>query len=187
MKNFILLSFAVICLQSYAQVNSYHDTQGKLEVSDNGQATYTLPIALPASIQDVGPTINLVYSSGQFGGIAGQGWNINSISAISRIATRIDIDGYVDGVDFDSNDMLALDGQRLMKVSGTYWSDGSTYQTEVHSNSKVELKGSGSNIYFIVTNPDGSRGWYGNYGGINNGNSYYQFHSTIDKDKKSHT
>jgi len=27
----------------------------------------------------------------------------------------------------------------------------------------------------------------GNYGGINNGNSYYQFHSTIDKDKKSHT
>lgn len=66
----------------------YHDTQGKFEVSNNGQATYTLPIALPPSIQSVGPTINLVYASGQMGGIAGQGWSINSISTIARIATR---------------------------------------------------------------------------------------------------
>lgn len=145
----------------------YHDTQGKFEISNNGQATYTLPIALPPSIQSVGPTINLVYSSGQMGGIAGQGWNINSISSIARIATRRDIDGFVDGVDFDVNDKLALDGQRLILVSGAYWAAGSVYKTEVLSNSKIELIGSGTSMYFIVTAPDGSRSWYGNFGGQN--------------------
>jgi RHS repeat-associated protein len=141
---------------------NYHDTQGKLDISNAGQATYTLPIAMPPSIKNVGPVINLVYASGQQGGIAGQGWNISSISSITRIATRKDIDGFVDGVDFDDNDKLALDGQRLILKTGTnYWADGSTYQTEVQSNTKVQLMGSGADIFFIVTAPDGSRSWYG--------------------------
>ncbi|WP_394759638.1 SpvB/TcaC N-terminal domain-containing protein, partial [Flavobacterium sp.] len=148
---------------------NFHDTQGKLEISSAGQANYTLPIAMPASIKDVGPIINLVYASGQNGGIVGQGWNINSISNIARISTRQDIDGFRDGVDFDSDDKLSLDGQRLLLKSGTgaYWSDGSQYETEVQSNTKVELKGTGAAMYFIVTSPDGSRAWYGNYGGMN--------------------
>lgn len=146
----------------------YHDTQGKLEISNSGQPVYTLPIALPPSIASVGPTINLMYAGGQDGGIAGQGWNINSISHISRIATRKDIDGFVDGVDFDANDKLALDGQRLLVKSGsTYWADGSLYETEMQSNNKIQLMGTGSNVYFIVTATDGSRYWYGNYGGVN--------------------
>jgi RHS repeat-associated protein len=161
------LSFLLFFVFSfvYSQSN-YQDTQGKLEVSNSGSATYTLPIAMPPSIQDVGPVINLIYSSGQMSGIAGQGWSINSISNISRIATRKDIDGFIDGVDFDDNDKLALDGQRLLLVSGAYWADGSTYQTETQSNTKIELFGTGSSIYFVVTLPDGSRSWYGNYGGV---------------------
>lgn len=146
---------------------NYHDTQGKLEISSSGQATYTLPIALPPSISSVGPTLNLVYASGQNGGIAGQGWNLQGISYIARMATRFDIDGYRDGVDFDDNDKLSLDGQRLLIKTGTYWADGSTYETEVQSNTKIELVGSGATMYFIVTAPDGSRSWYGNYGGMN--------------------
>lgn len=164
MKKIILIAVLFFTGITFSQ-NHYHDTQGKFEISNNGQATYTLPIALPASIQSVGPTINLVYSSGQMGGIAGQGWSINSISTIARLATRRDIDGFVDGVDFDENDKLALDGQRLILVSGNYWADGSVYKTEVLSNSKIELKGSGTSMYFIVTAPDGSRSWYGNFSG----------------------
>ncbi len=153
----------------------FHDTQGKLDITNSGQATFTLPIALPPSIQSVGPTINLLYVSGQSGGIAGQGWSINSISSITRIATRLDIDGFIDGVDFDDNDKLALDGQRLLLKSGTYWGDGSIYETEIQSNTKVQLMGSGITMYFIVTSPDGSRAWYGNYNGIQavDLNSYY--------------
>lgn len=159
----ILIFFFIQLLFS----QNYHDTQGKLDVSSGGQAVYTIPIALPPSINSTGPTINLTYASGQMGGIVGQGWNISSISTIARMSTRKDVDGFVDGVDFDDNDKLAFEGQRLILKSGTYWADGSVYETEVQSNTKIQLFGSGTNIYFIVTAPDGSRSWYGNYSGNN--------------------
>ena len=178
------LSIFLLFISSiYSQAQSFHDTQGKLEISASGQAVYTLPIAMPPSIQDVGPVINLVYASGQMGGIAGQGWSINSISAITRMATRIDIDGFIDGVDFDDNDKLALDGQRLLLKSGTYWADGSIYETEVQSNTKVELKGTGDGIYFIVTAPDGSKSFYGNYIG-NNASDLTAYYITRFEDVK---
>ncbi len=164
----IKITLFVLLITNFILAQNYHDTQGKLEISNSGQASYVLPIALPPSISNIGPMINIVYSSGQNNGIAGQGWNINSISNISRIATREDVDGFKDGVDFDDNDKLALDGQRLIVKSGsTYWTDGSVYETEVQSNSKIQLFGTGNNVYFIVTSADGSRSWYGNYGGMN--------------------
>ncbi|WP_298304229.1 RHS repeat-associated core domain-containing protein [Flavobacterium sp.] len=155
----------LIALTNIVFAQNYHDTQGKLDISSGGQATFTVPIALPPSINSVGPTINLTYTSGNPTGIAGQGWNISSISSISRVATRMDVEGFRDGVDFDQDDRLALDGQYLLSKSGNYWASGSTYQTEVQSNIKIELQGSGSSMYFIVTAPDGSRSWYGNYNG----------------------
>lgn len=163
----IRILFLLVFITNFIFSQNYHDTQGKLDISNSGQANFTLPIALPPSISSVGPTINVTYSSGQNGGIGGQGWNISGVSYISRIATRQDIDGFKDGVDFDDNDKLALEGQRLLvKPTYTYWADGSIYETEVQSNTKIELKGSGTSIYFIVTSPDGSRSWYGNFGGM---------------------
>lgn len=168
MKKFLLIYSALfITFFVSSQTQSFHDTQGKLEISNSGSATYTLPIAMPPSIQNVGPVINLIYSSGLTGGIAGQGWSINSISTISRIGTRRDLDGFIDGVDFDDNDKLALDGQRLLIKTGTYWADNAIYQTETQSNSIIQQFGTGTNIYFVVTAADGSRSWYGNYGGVN--------------------
>ncbi|REG97997.1 RHS repeat-associated core domain-containing protein [Flavobacterium aquicola] len=163
MKQFYLLLFSFISYVTFSQ--NFTDTKGELQISASGTATYTLPIAIPPSIKNVAPTINLTYSSGVRGGIAGQGWSINSISAISRIATRRDIDGFVDGVDFDDNDKLSLDGQRLLLKTGTYWAVGSTYETEYKSNTKIELKiENGNTILFVVTAPDGSRSWYGSSG-----------------------
>uniref|UniRef100_UPI0026118A69 FG-GAP-like repeat-containing protein n=1 Tax=Flavobacterium sp. TaxID=239 RepID=UPI0026118A69 len=156
----MFLWYAIVFSQ---QQQPFHDTQGKLEITNSGQATYTLPIAMPPSLKNTGPVINLVYQSGQFGGIAGQGWNISSISAITRVSNRTDIDGSRQGLHFDSTDKLALDGQRLLVVSGEYWHIGSVYQTETQSNLKIELQRSGFGLYFIVTTPDGSRSWYGNY------------------------
>lgn len=162
MKQFYFFIFILISHFTFSQ--NFTDTKGELQISASGTATYTLPIATPPSIKSVAPIINLSYSSGARGGIAGQGWSINSISAISRIATRRDIDGFVDGVDFDDNDKLALDGQRLLIKTGTYWVSGSTYETEYKSNTRIELKIEGTTTYFIVTAPDGSRSWYGSKG-----------------------
>ncbi|PXY42776.1 hypothetical protein DMB65_01780 [Flavobacterium cheongpyeongense] len=162
MKQFYF--FIIVLFSSFSFSQNFTDTKGELQIAASGTATYTLPIAMPPSIKNVAPIINLTYSSGVRGGIAGQGWSINSISAISRIATRRDIDGFVDGVDFDDNDKLSLDGQRLLIKTGTYWAHGSTYETEYKSNTKIELKIEGTVTYFIVTAPDGSRSWYGSKG-----------------------
>lgn len=162
MKNFYLFILVLVTHFSFSQ--NFTDTKGELQISASGSATYSLPIATPPSIKNVAPIINLTYSSGVRGGIAGQGWSINSISTISRMATRRDIDGFVDGVDFDDNDKLALDGQRLLIKTGTYWANGSTYETEYKSNTKIELKIEGSVTYFVVTAPDGSRSWFGSKG-----------------------
>lgn len=162
MKQFYFFILILITHISFSQ--NFTDTKGELQISASGTATYNLPIAIPPSIKSVAPIINLTYSSGVRGGIAGQGWSINSISAISRIATRRDIDGFVDGVDFDDNDKLSLDGQRLLIKTGTYWASGSTYETEFKSNTKIELKIEGTTTYFVVTGPDGSRSWYGSKG-----------------------
>ncbi|MEO7977987.1 RHS repeat-associated core domain-containing protein [Flavobacterium sp.] len=162
MKQFY--SLIIVLFTSFSFSQNFTDTKGELQISASGTASYTLPIALPPSIKNVAPIINLTYSSGVRGGIAGQGWSINSISAINRIATRRDIDGFVDGVDFDDNDKLSLDGQRLLIKTGTYWANGSTYETEYKSNTRIELKIEGAVTYFIVTAPDGSRSWYGSKG-----------------------
>jgi|GEM_PF-507278 len=156
----ILLWYFIVLPQ---QQQPFHDTQGKLEITHTGQATYTLPIAMPPSLKNIKPVVNLVYQSGPFGGIAGQGWNINSVSAITRVSNRLDIDGSREGLHFDATDKLALDGQRLLVVSGDYWHIGSVYKTEIQSNLKIELQRSGSGLYFIMTAPDGSRSWYGNF------------------------
>ena len=167
MKNYIY-ALVLFCFGIQAFGQTFTDTKGELQISNSGQATYTIPIAMPPSIKDVAPVINLVYSSGVRGGIMGQGWNISSISSITRIATRRDIDGFVDGVDFDDNDKLALDGQRLLIKTGTYWENNSTYETEYKSNTKIELKieptAYGPKTYFIITEPDGSRTYYGSTG-----------------------
>ncbi|MFB3386619.1 RHS repeat-associated core domain-containing protein [Flavobacterium sp. LAR06] len=162
MKQFYFFISILFTSLSFSQ--NFTDTKGELQISASGGAIYNLPIAIPPSIKSVAPTINLTYSSGAKGGIAGQGWNINSISTISRIATRRDIDGFVDGVDFDADDKLSLDGQRLLIKSGTYWATNSTYETEYKSNTRIELKIEGTTTYFIVTAPDGSRSWYGSKG-----------------------
>ena len=169
MNKIYTLWFAILafCSNLNAQTTNFHDTQGNLDISSSGGVNYTLPIAMPPTIGDFAPTINLVYGSGQFGGIAGQGWNISGISAIMRTATRRDIDGIIDGVDFDANDKLSIDGQRLLLKSGTYFASGAQYMTETQSNTKIEQVNTGATTYFIVTAPDGTRSWYGNYGGMN--------------------
>ncbi len=135
MKKIYIFLFLVANF-SFAQ--NFQDTKGELQISDSGNASYTLPIKTPPTIMNVAPVISLTYASGTRGGIAGQGWSVNGISSITRTASRLDIDGFVDGVDFDSDDKLALDGQRLLLKTGTYWESGSTYETEYKSNTKIE-------------------------------------------------
>lgn len=153
---------------SYAQVIDSGSTLAQFDVSASGGASYTIPISTPQGIRAIDPKVSLNYSSSTSNGIAGWGWNIGGLSTISRIPSTLHHDDNLDGVDFDSSDRFALDGQRLLLKSGTYGANTSHYETEKHSNVKIIAYGTSSYgaqygpRYFNVIYPDGSRAWYGN-------------------------
>lgn len=146
-------------------------TEGQLSVSLTGGATYAIPIAVPPGINGVVPQVGLAYSSQSGNGIAGYGWNITGISAITRIPATTFHDGTIDAVDFDALDRFAFDGQRLVIkkcTSGAYGANETVYETESFSTVKITSYGvhpSGANYgpaYFIVQYPDGAIAHYGN-------------------------
>ena len=148
-------------------------TEGQLSVSLSGGATYSIPIAVPPGINGVVPQVGLTYNSQTGNGMAGYGWNISGVSAITRIPSDKFHDGVIDAVDFDALDRFALDGQRLVVKSGTngvYGADGTIYETENFSNVKVTSYGvhpsravNAGPAYFIVEYPDGSKAYYDNH------------------------
>ena len=150
--------------------NSFHDTQGNIEVNGGGQLQFTLPIALPPGVKSVAPQINLVYTGDSGNGIAGYGWNLSGITSISRIGKTIERDGELKGVQLDYSDYYSFNGQRLILKSGEYGKDGAEYVTEKYSNVKIKSVGQALNLmgqsldmpkYWIVTFEDGSQAWYG--------------------------
>jgi len=142
-------------------------TAGQLSVSLTGGATYQIPIAVAPGINGIAPQIALGYNSQGGNGVAGYGWNISGVSAITRISSTKFHDNFIDGVDFDSYDRFALDGQRLILKSGTYGTDGAVYETENFSTLKVVSYGThpdGSNYgpqSFKVFYPDGTVSTFG--------------------------
>lgn len=144
MKNFYFKLIFFLILFGTIKTNAQtftQDTKGELQISASGTASYKVPIALPPGIKDVAPQLALVYNGSSVQGIAGMGWNLAGISSISRVSSRIDLDGILDGVDFDNLDRFALDGQRLIEKNGVYGVSGTTYQTENYSNLKIESTG----------------------------------------------
>lgn len=169
-KHLLLLSLLLTyILSAFSQQIDAGRTAGSLDVSPTGSATYTVPIAVPPGIAGVVPQIALTYNSQAGGnGMAGYGWNISGMSAITRIPATKFHDGFVGCVKLDSNDRFALNGQRLILKSGTYGGNGAVYETENYSNLRVVSRGVspyGSNYgpaYFEVYYPEGSMAVYGN-------------------------
>ncbi|MHB1093028.1 FG-GAP-like repeat-containing protein [Thiobacillus sp.] len=111
---------------------------GSFDVSETGAATYSIPIAVPPGTAGMEPKLSLNYSSQSGNGIAGVGWSIGGLSAITRCPQTIVQDGQTRGVQLDAYDRFCLDGQRLIVINGaTYGAPGAEYRTEIESFSKV--------------------------------------------------
>lgn len=144
---------------------------GSAAVSATGAATYTISIGLPPGTNGMQPSLALVYDSQSSQGLAGYGWTISGLSAITRCPWTIDDGGQTKGVQFVtgvSADKFCLDGQRLLQAkAGAYGSNLMTYNTTINDYAQIESKGTSGNgpSYFTVTMKDGTIYEYGNSAG----------------------
>lgn len=120
-------------------------TAGSFEVAPTGAATYSIPIVVPPGVSGVEPQLSIGYNSQDGNGLLGLGFSLGGLSAISRCAATLAQDGFIDGVDFDTNDRFCLDGQRLMSVGG------SLYRTEIETFTKVKANGTASDPSYFET------------------------------------
>ncbi len=94
-------------------------TGGSFQVSNTGQATYTIPLEFPGGVAGMTPDLSLVYNSGGKDGIFGPGWSLSGLSVISQVPANRYYDGIYDaakGGDYKSEAYM-LNGQRLIVYS----------------------------------------------------------------------
>ncbi len=143
MKNIIRFISTVVFYSSLSFFLSAHgDTlvgsiPGQFSVGSSGAAEYSIPIELPPGTAGVQPQLSLNYNSQGGNGLLGVGWSLGGLSVIHRCPTTLVKDGFIDGVDFDSNDRFCIDGQPLVAVSGTYGATDTEYRTELDGFSKI--------------------------------------------------
>lgn len=116
-------------------------TPGSFGVSSYGQATYSIPIAVPPGRNGVEPKLAINYDSSAPNGTMGVGFALNGLSRISRCGKTVDNDGTSGSVNIDANDRFCLDGRRLVAIAGVYGSDGAEYRTEVDTWNRVFSRG----------------------------------------------
>ena len=137
--------------------------QGAFAVSPTGAATYTIPIAVPKGINGMEPSLSLAYNSQSGNGIAGYGFSIGGLSVITRVPRDIRHDAIARGINYSSNDALALDGRRLILKSGVQGQAGSKYTIEGDPFTEVEISQYGGTdvVTFTVSGRDGLTKRYG--------------------------
>lgn len=148
-------------------------TNGIFNVNALGSAGYTIPIELMPGIGGLQPNLAITYNIFTGSGVAGQGWSISGLSAITRSSKTYYYDAAFAGVNLSTTDRFSLDGQRLVCTSGTYGTNGSVYRTENDIFSKVtcytgsygpdkfEVKTKGGLTYQYGYNNDADQTVYG--------------------------
>lgn len=131
----------------------------KSGTTPTGAKTYQVPISVYPGINGFNPSLALAYNSQQGNSIAGKGWGISGLSAITRGGKNIYHDAITQGVSMDNGDSFFLDGVRLIKVGED---EGYILYESEHGNIKVKGFTSGNVMKcFEVFYPDGSKGTFG--------------------------
>ena len=128
----------------------------------SGALTYNIPIATIAG-HTFAPSISLAYNSQAGNGIAGFGWNIAGLSAISLRNKNLYYDGTIAAANYQdkTNAVWTLDGEPLVQNEDISSFPGYQYQT-AKGRIMVKKYMSGSNLYsFDAMFPDGRMAEYG--------------------------
>ena len=137
---------------------------GSSRVDRFGQAHYTIPLEVAPGPRGMQPRPALVYSSGGRNGNLGMGFALAGQSRISRCPRSLRMDDGYAPVQFESDDALCLDGERLILHAGSYGQAGSEYRTRRDTFTKIILQGDGLSRFswFEVFRKDGRIQRYGN-------------------------
>jgi RHS repeat-associated protein len=137
---------------------------GKLSVSADGAAIYSVPITLPPGIAGMVPNLSFTYNSYMGNGIMGQGWQLGGLSFVYRCArTRVQ-DGLARPVLMDDlagsdqmpgfNDALCIDGKRILDNGRTEIDDMSVIGNTVTVTKNGETRYYGSRIDTRINFPN---------------------------------
>jgi len=176
MKRIIIYLLAITLLPQIASA-AVGKTEGSFSVSPTGAATYTIPIKVQSGLSDFVPNISLVYSSQSGNGIAGVGFGISGLSAISIAQKNIYFDGHAEAIKQGADNAFTLDGQRLLLKDGTNGQTGATYRTENEQYNLISITDTqnGTPATFQVKATNGITYKYGSTTGrhtLSNGESY---------------
>ena len=114
---------------------------GELNI-EQGNASYTIPIAAAKGRAGLQPHIGLQYNSDAQGGILGTGWKLSGITAISACP----------------NSKYCLDGTKLILLKGKYGDTNSEYRLETDNYSRITKQDN----YWQVDTKDGQTYTFGN-------------------------
>ena len=132
-------------------------------VSPSGGMTYNVPIATASGLKNV-PQLSLAYNSQGGEGLAGYGWDLSGLSAITVTNKTVYYDGGMYAADADSEyAVYCLDGVRLVPNSITNLSNTWQYETASgHVIVKKHTDAQGRALWFEAMYPNGSRATFGN-------------------------
>lgn len=156
--------FLLVVITSSQALGAVGRTPGSADVSQSGEASYSIPIFTPPGTHGMTPQLAIVYGHSNGSTLLGAGWSIAGLSAISRCAKNWAADGEVREVRNDFSDRFCLNGNKLRLVSGTYGNAGATYQTEIETFARMTSSGTAGNgpANFVVEGKDGLIYEYGN-------------------------
>lgn len=130
---------AAVPPQATGTVSGY--TPVSASVGENGSSQISIPIVVSPGTAGMSPKLAISYSSQGGNGLLGIGFNLTGLSVISRVGRTLAQDNARGGINLDSNDRYALDGQRLIAISGADGGNGTEYRLEFDPGSRIRSFG----------------------------------------------
>jgi RHS repeat-associated protein len=137
-------------------------TKGDPKVTDAGTFEYRIPIAVPDGVRGVQPSLAIVEDSAGGTGLLGRKWAVSGLSVIRRCQKTMAEDRVTAPVNL-AGDEFCLDGERLLRVSG---SPNGAGEFRTRRNPYAKIATTFTNLIngiqgFQIFQPDGRIFYYG--------------------------
>lgn len=147
------------------------NTPYSIDVASDGDTMINVPIRLIPGVAGFAPSLSLSYDSGR--GIdlleqsmpedtLGYGWRLSGLSQIRRCVVG---EALSTSIQLTSADKLCLNGMPMVLASGSPWSPGAIYRSQIENFVKIEVKGYTGSLWFEATLPNGTVQEYGKAAG----------------------